>query len=81
VAHQALRQLSESDLIWISRFADRLRLRSPHMASDGAGTEADDAARSAFENPAVRALDPETAADQWCDASRRIQGRSGATAR
>jgi hypothetical protein len=63
--HEALTHLGYEDLDWLARFADRLRQSAPQFAQDDAGGEADDVARSMFEQAEWRDLTPEAAADRW----------------
>jgi hypothetical protein len=45
--HKPLTQMSEQELDWISRFADRLRRDDPYFAADDAGGKADARRRAA----------------------------------
>ena len=64
-AQRPLRQLSESDLLWIGAFAQALRRLSPRLAGDEQGVRLDGWSREALEQPAMRALSPEQAARRW----------------
>jgi len=64
-AHEALTALEQDPLDWISRFADRLRLDEPALASEEHGTDLNELARSAWERLEWRRLGPEAAADRW----------------
>jgi hypothetical protein len=63
--HEPLTHLAQEQLIWISRFADRLRVMEPEFARAWRGYVAEELARSAWEDARWRALAPEDAADRW----------------
>ena len=62
---EPLAELSQEQLDWISRFADRLRLDVPRLADEDHGIDLNDLAREAWEMPGWRALGPEPAAERW----------------
>ncbi len=63
--HDKLTDLPESELVWLASFADTLRESSPVFAADEAGFSANEAARTALENPHLRRLQPDQAAALW----------------
>jgi hypothetical protein len=63
--HEPLTHLAQDQLIWISRYADRLRVMEPEFARAWRGYVAEELARSAWEDAATRVLAPEDAADRW----------------
>lgn len=63
--HDRLTELPEAELVWLASFADTLRERCPVFAVDDAGFSANEAARSALEDPRLRQLSAEQAAACW----------------
>ena len=60
-----LTELSQEDLVWISRFADRLRQVEPRFAAEDASHDANELARRLLQERDLRQLPPEAAADRW----------------
>lgn len=60
-----LTDLSQEDLVWISRFADRLRQIEPRFAAEDASHDANELARRVSQERDLRHLPPEAAADRW----------------
>lgn len=63
--HLHFTELSQEQLDWISRFADRLRLDVPAWAHESRGHEVSAIAVSLWEQSEWRALSPEAAAERW----------------
>jgi hypothetical protein len=63
--HLHFTELSQEQLDWLSRFADRLRLELEHFAEERQGEDAADIAASLWERPEWRAMAPEAAAERW----------------
>ncbi len=65
--HERFTTLEQDQLEWISRFADRLRLEQPAFADENRSHEANEIARSLWEQPDWRVLDPHAAAERWIE--------------
>jgi hypothetical protein len=63
--HDRLTDLPEAELVWLARFADSLRERSPVFSADEAGFSANEAARNALDDPRLGRLRAEQAAARW----------------
>ncbi|HEY0858619.1 MAG TPA: hypothetical protein VGE16_16255 [Albitalea sp.] len=63
--HEPFTALEQDQLDWISRFADRLRLQRREFADENRSHDANEIARSLWEQPEWRALDPHAAAERW----------------
>jgi hypothetical protein len=63
--HAHFTELSQEQLDWISRFADRLRLDVARFAQEDRGEAANRIAVDLWEKPPWRALAPEAAAERW----------------
>jgi hypothetical protein len=60
-----LTDLSQEALVWISRFADRLRQIEPRFAAEDASHDANELARGAWQEARWRDHPPEIAAERW----------------
>jgi hypothetical protein len=60
-----LTDLNQEELVWISRFADRLREIEPRFAAEDASHDANELARGVWQEGKLRHLPPEAAADRW----------------